>query len=135
MILLALALQAAAVPALGPIGRQELPAAGCAAFLWSAADRTLVAMASADPARLRIALDGKPVDLPLAARQRDGGFGLPATAEYRGGDAAATLDLSIVPRADLHDGAAVPQATLRIDRAGRDTLVVPLAGLIGCRPA
>lgn len=138
MILLALLLQVgtapASAPVLGAIGQQQLPAAGCAAYLWSAADRRLVALASADPARLRLALDGRaPTDLPRIAQHGDGGLGLAATAEYRSGDVTATLDLTIAVRADLKDGATVPQATLRIEQAGRDVLIVPLAGLIGCR--
>jgi hypothetical protein len=32
----------------------------------------------------------------------------------------------------LKDGAAVPEATLRIDRTGQDSVVVPVAGLVGC---
>ena len=133
MIALALALQAAAAPGLGAIGRQQLPTTGCAAFLWSAADRTLVAMASADPARLRIAIDGKPVDLPRVGQHGEGGLGLAASTDYRGEDMAATLDLTVASNAGLRDGAMVPQATLRIERTGRDTLIVPLGGMIGCR--
>ena len=137
MMLLALLLQAGTAPTLPPmlgaIGKQELPAAGCAAYLWSAADRKLVAMASADPARLRLALDGKTVDLPRLGQHGDGGFGLAATTDYRGGDVAATLDLTIASRGDLKDGATVPQATLRIEQPGRDVLILPLGGLIGCK--
>lgn len=118
---------------LAPLGRQDLPAAGCAAFLWSGDDHRLVAMASGDPANLRIALDGKPTDLPRAEQHGDGGYGLPATGVYRAGDVAATLDLTVTNRSDLSDGALVPQATLRIEAPGRDTLVMPLAGMIGCR--
>lgn len=134
MMILALALQAAPAPTLQAIGRQQLPATGCAAYLWGAADRKLVAMASADPASLRLALDGKPpVDLPRVAQRGEGGYGLAASADYRAGDIAATLDLTVATRADLKDGAAVPQATLRVEAAGRDVLIVPLGGMIGCR--
>ncbi|WP_254604864.1 hypothetical protein [Sphingomonas bacterium] len=117
---------------LDAIGRQQLPATGCAAYLWSAADRRLVAMASADPATLRVTIDGKPIDLPRTAQRGDGGFGLAASTDYRSGDLAATLDLTVATRGDLKDGATVPQATLRIEQAGRDVLIAPLGGLIGC---
>ena len=83
--LLALALQAAAPavppivsaasPLLGPIGQQALPAKGCAAYLWSTADRQLVAMASVDRATLRVSVGGKTVDWHAArsaARRRWG---------------------------------------------------------------
>ena len=48
-------------------------------------------------------------------------------------DVAATLDLTIASRGDLKDGATVPQATLRIEQPGRDVLILPLGGLIGCK--
>jgi len=142
MIALSLALiaQAVAAPAastgaapLGPIGRQALPAKGCATFLWSAAgDRQLVAMATADPAQLRIAVDGKAADYQRSAQSGPGGFGFAGTSEYRGGDLTVTVDLTITTDAALTAGAQVPTGAIRIDRAGRDTLIVPVAGLIGC---
>jgi hypothetical protein len=88
---------------LGAIGQQKLPAKGCAAYLWSMdAGRQLVAMATADPAQIRLAIDGK------------------------------TLDMAVAVRADISAGATVTSATLRIDRPGRDTVVMPVGGLIGC---
>lgn len=126
---------------LGAIGRQELPAHGCAAFLWVAGGAPTVAktgpaaMAIAEPALLRLSLDGTTVDLPRVSQHGQGGFGLAATTDYRTATLAATLELTIATRADLRDGAAVPQATLRLRRNGEDELVVPLAGLIGCRAA
>ena len=132
MILLALLAQAAA-PVLDPIGRQQLPATGCAAYLWSASDRQMVAMASADPAQLRVVVDGKPVDLARVSQHGEGGLGFAASTDYGSGEVAATLDLTVAIRADLRDGGTVPQATLRLEIAHRDALVVPLGGLIGCR--
>ncbi len=40
--------------------------------------------------------------------------------------------MTITTRGDLKDGAAIPEATLRIERTGKDGLVLPVAGLIGC---
>lgn len=123
----------AALP-LGPIGPQALPAKGCAAFLWSAGgDRQLVAMAVADPGTIRLAIGGKTGDYRRSAMAEQGGFGFGGSNEYRGGDVVATLDLQIVTNANLTNGAQVPAGTLRIDRTGQDTLVIPVAGLIGCR--
>ena len=51
---------------------------------------------------------------------------------YRGGDVTATLDMAVAVRADISAGATVTSATLRIDRPGRDTVVMPVGGLIGC---
>lgn len=121
-------------PVLGPIGRQALPAKGCAAFLWDAqpAGRRLVAMATADPARLRLHLDGRTLDVARAAQQGAAGFGFSGLTEYRGVDLVAVLDMGVEMRADLKGGGVVPAATLRIERPGRDVLVTPVAGLIGC---
>ena len=135
MIAALLLLQSAAAgPAgLGAIGRQTLPAHGCAAYLWSAAETPqLVAMAGADPATLRIALDGRTVDLARSQQSGEGGFGFAGVTAYAGTDVVATLNMTITADANLTGGASVPQATLRIDRRGGDSVVVPVAGLIGC---
>lgn len=134
MILLPLLLQAAP-PVLGALDRQALPARGCAAYLWSVTDRSFVGVAGADPASLRLKIDGKVVDLPRAAQVGQGGYGLAATSTYEGAGVAATLDLTIAPRDDLTQGALVPQATLTLRRTGADELVQPLGGLIGCAAA
>lgn len=130
--LLPLLLQAAALPAIGPIGRQELPARGCAAYLWSAADRQLIGMATADPAMLRLSVDGRRLDLPRAASDGSGALGFAASQRYDAGGVAATLAMTVVVRADLQRGGQVPSGLLTIERAGRDTVVLPVAGLIGC---
>jgi hypothetical protein len=137
-LLLLQALPPAAIPAgppppLGAIGPQELPAAGCAVFLWSAAgDRTLVAMAT--PARLRLAIDGRPpADLPGTGGEGTTTLGFAARTSYKGGEVSATVDLTIVARSDITAGATVPQGALTVAGPGRDTVVVPVAGLIGCR--
>lgn len=137
---LMLALQAAgSVPSPNPgsgplaaIGKQTLPAKGCAAYLWTLSDRQLVAMASADPARIRLSIDGKPTDFALATQSGAAGFGFAGVTQYRGGDVTATLDMAIATRGDITAGATVTDASLRIDRPGRDTIVVPVGGLVGC---
>ncbi|MEG3165372.1 hypothetical protein U1701_12285 [Sphingomonas sp. PB2P19] len=137
--LFALALQAAGPStmidsgSLGAIGTQALPAKGCAAYLWNVSGtRVLVAMAGADPAQLRIAVDGKTKDYARTAQSGAGGFGFAAVTEYRGGDVTATLDMTITTRGDLAQGATVMPASLRIDRPGHDTIIVPVGGMIGC---
>jgi len=140
-LLLAAAVQTApasppapATPALlGPIGQQRLPAKGCAAYLWSAADRQLVAMATADPATIRISLGGRTVDLvrtggtPAAAR-----LGFADSAEYRGGGVTVRLSMDVVQQEGLTAGARVPIGALAVERENADSVVVPVAGLIGC---
>ncbi len=117
--------------ALGAIGRQALPAGGCAAYLWTMAEpRTLVAMAA--PTRLRISLDGKPLDLVRTGAEGPETLGLSTMTRYAAGDVTATLAIRVEPRADLTGGALVTDATLTITPAGRDTIVAPVGGLVGC---
>lgn len=118
---------------IGALPRQQLPAHGCAAYLWSAGgSRQLVAMAGADPALLRVSLGGTPTDLVRTAESGGGTLGLSADTEYAGTGVTATLQMQIVTREALTGGAQVPEGTLQIDRPGQDTIVLPVAGLIGC---
>jgi hypothetical protein len=130
MIALLLAMQA--VPTLGALPRQTPPSRGCAAYLWSRGDRRFVAVAAADTASLRVMLDGKAVDAARDTQVGVAGYGLAERATYRSGDTVLTLEMAVAPRGDLSDGAAVPEATLTVERAGSDTVVHPVAGLIGC---
>lgn len=139
LLLLPAALAAADPPAaidglpLGGLRPQNLPKRGCGAYLFSTGrTKTLAAMALAEPASLRLALDGAVVDYPRERQGGVGGYGFAGETVYRGRDVTATLSMTIVERADLRLGATVPEATLRVDRPGKDSLVVPLAGLIGC---
>lgn len=117
---------------LGPIGQQDLPREGCAAYLWSLSEpRQLVAMA--EPARLRIRLDGKPVDLPRTAVEGAAGLGLGTSTRYAAGEIAATLELAVAERPDIAKGALVSGATLTVQHAGGDATVTPLGGMVGCR--
>lgn len=118
---------------IGVIGRQALPPKGCAAYFFTAtAKRELVAMATADPATLRLAIDGATIDVARATQSGTGDYGFAASTVYRGAEVTATLDMTVARRADLTSGAAVPEASLRVDRPGKDGFVVPLQGLIGC---
>lgn len=141
-LLLALAVQAATPAAqtpaiggassLGPIGRQALPARGCAAYLWSIADRQLVGMASVDPATLRVSIGGRTLDLARTAVSGATALGFAATTDYRGEGVTARLTMEVVQQEGLTAGARVPGGALQIDRPGADGVVVPVAGLIGC---
>jgi hypothetical protein len=118
---------------LGGLPKQALPAKGCAAFLWSATGtRALVAMATADPAQLRLSIGGTITDLARDQQQGAEGFGFADTIVYKAGDVTATLTMTIATRGDLKDGASVPEGTLRFDRTGQDSVVLPVAGLVGC---
>ena len=140
LFLAALTQAAAAAPTpsidglpIGAIPRQDLPARGCAAYLWTATGtRALVAMAQADPARLRLSIGGTIIDLERSAQLGAGGFGFAETNDYGGGSMAAKLTLKIETRGSIVGGAMVPEGILQIDRAGQDSIVVPVAGMIGC---
>ena len=118
---------------LAELPKQDLPPKGCAAFLWTTSGtRTLVAMATADPGQLRLSLGGAITDLARASQQGDAGFGFANSAEYGTADVTATLDMTVVARGDIKDGAQVSGGTLRLDRKGQDGVVLPIVGLIGC---
>lgn len=118
---------------IGAIPKQELPQHGCATFLWTATQtRALVAMMTSDPARIRFAPDGKPLDLVRTAQTGAGDFGFLDHTDYAGGALKVSVDMEIVTRSDLQQGGLAQNATLRIDREGADTIIVPVVGIIGC---
>jgi hypothetical protein len=118
---------------IGAIPKQELPQTGCAAFFWTATQtRTLIAMASSDPARIRIAPDGKLVDLVRVRQSGPGDFGFLAQTAYAGGALSVTIEMAIARRGDLTQGGVVEGGTITIAREGGDSLIVPVVGIIGC---
>ncbi len=139
-LMLAAAPQAATPPPraidglpIGGIPKQELPAQGCATFLWTATQsRILVAMMTTDPARIRFAPDGRLVDLVRIGQQGPGDFGFLSHSDYAGGALKVSVDMEIETRGDLVQGGIARNATLRIDREGADTVIVPVVGIIGC---
>ena len=78
------------------------------------------------------AIGGTVVDLERTAQTGTAGFGFSQTNEYGGGSTTAALTMRIETQETLSQGAVVPEATLRLDRAGQDTIVMPVSGLIGC---
>lgn len=120
----------------GELPQQRLPASGCAAYLWSkGTTHALVAMASADPARLRLSLGGAIADYPRTAQQGAAGFGFDRTTTYQAGEVTAILDMAIQTQSDLTQGAEVSSGTLTLERPGQDTVIMPVGGLIGCAAA
>ncbi|MBS0478000.1 MAG: hypothetical protein JSR79_01715 [Proteobacteria bacterium] len=118
---------------IGAVPKQDLPAKGCAAFLWTRGpSQAMIAMAVAEPATIRLTIDGKVQDFAMTAQTGAGGYGFSHTAEYKGGDVTATLEMTITNETSLQSGARISDATLSIARPGRDTVVVPAGGLIGC---
>lgn len=117
----------------GQLPEQQLPASGCAAYLWSkSTTHALVAMATADPAQVRLSIDGVVVDYPRTAQHGASGFGFDRWTTYRRGDVTAVLDMQIATQSDLTDGAEVTAGTLMLERSGKDVVILPVGGLIGC---
>ncbi len=118
---------------IGAIPKQELPTGSCAAFLWSKTQTTaLVAMLTSEPAQIRFAPGGTVTDLVRVGQSGAGARGFAANTDYAGGDWRVTVSIDVVDRADLLDGAQIPSATMRLDREGHDSVIIPVAGLIGC---
>lgn len=119
-----------AISALPP---QQLPARGCAAFLWTRTpSMALVAMTTSDPASLRLTIDGKVSDIPISAQNGIGGLGFSQITEYKGGDSTATLQIIVKTDASAPKSGSISDATLRIDRVGQPSVVIPVAGAISC---
>lgn len=117
----------------GPIPQQQLPSGSCAAFLWAkTASNPLIMMIAASPPLVRYAPGGVVGD--LAQRSSSGApiDGIYPQASYAGADARVDIDLTIVERLDLKDGALVQGGTVTITQTGKDGIVVPVDGLIGC---
>lgn len=113
--------------------RQSLPTRGCAAYLFVRGTApTFIAVAGADPAQLRLSIGGVVTDMARTSQSGAGSFGFAGVTEYAGGDIRAILDMKIETRGDVKDGAVVDEASLRIDRAGQDSVVVAVAGIVGC---
>ena len=118
---------------IGALPKQDLGSGQCAAFLWTRTPaRALVAMISANPALFRYAPAGVVTDLARTTMVGDAKFGLSPQASYASSDTSIAVDLTIEERGDLKDGAAVPAGTISITQSGADTLIVPVAGIIGC---
>ncbi|MET3827311.1 hypothetical protein ABIC16_003004 [Sphingomonas sp. PvP055] len=122
---------------IGSIPRQELPRKGCAAYLWTASGtRALVAMATGgggtDPARLRLSIGGKVTDLDRTGQLGAISLGFPETTTYAGAGTTIKLTMRAETRTSITDGGAVPDGILELDRTGQDSVIIPVAGLIGC---
>ena len=90
------------------------------------------AMAQADPGRLRLSIGGTMTDLDRSAQSGAGGFGFGESNDYGAAGISAKLTMKIETRESISSGAVVTEGLLQLDRAGQDTVVVPVGGLIGC---
>ncbi|OYQ24034.1 hypothetical protein CHU93_16550 [Sandarakinorhabdus cyanobacteriorum] len=126
---------AAAAPAAGPLTElppQQLEPGRCALFLWDKASRQRIAMLSASPtASLRARIDGQLIDLPQASASGSAVMGFAPNARYR--SAARQLDVAVTILPTGSGGAVVRDGSLTVTEADGSALVIPVAGILGCR--
>ena len=122
-----------------PLPFAELPAqtlakGQCALFLWerAAGPGRRILMATPQPGVARVAWRGAVVDLPQAGGSGDAVFGLTPRASYADARGNLDLDLDFGSGAPLAGGLIVRTGSLSFTPAGGDTVVVAVAGLIGC---
>lgn len=121
-MLLAAAAQAGLAMPLDELPTQKLEPNRCVTFLWTRMQPPVrVAMIDEKTRTLRIRRD-KVMDL---AESADGAFSA--------GDLRISLDLDYRDQPGLTDGQLVDQGAMRIEQAGKDALVLPVAGLRACQ--
>ena len=81
---------------------------------------------------LRLSLDGKTADYPISAQNGIGGLGFSQITEYRGAGVVATLQGNVRTDAGAPNSGSISDGILKIERAGRAAIVIPVAGAIGC---
>lgn len=139
MIALAAALAVAGVLPLDELPPQRLAPQQCALFLWDRDSQRRIAMASSAPPApaagaspgLTIVTGGRIQRLAATDSAGVPVLGFAPHASYRGGDLTITTDLGIEPTPV--GGAIVRDGTLTLTLADGTTVVVPVAGLIGCQ--
>jgi len=126
MMMLALLAQTAialSLPDFNELPQQKLTAGRCVIFLWTRSEPPRrIAMADEAAKTLLVHYRGKPLLLPSTG-----------TGSYGSSALSITLDLDIVGREGLSDGAIVSQGSLRVDQAAKDSMVVPVGGIRGCQ--
>ena len=78
-------------------------------------------------------VDGTTRDLPRVTAVGATALGFAQSATFAAGDITAMLQLNVTTREDLSGGGVVGDGVLQVARAGRDAIVVPVGGLVGCR--
>lgn len=130
-----IALQVAAAQPVGPLSElppQVLEPGHCALFLWDKASRQRIAMLTASPtASLRARIDGQFTDLPQASASGTAVMGFAPNARYRSAARQFDLAISILPTGN--GGAVVREGSLTITEADGSAMVIPVAGILGCR--
>jgi hypothetical protein len=126
MILLALLAQAAASMPLADFAElppQKLSGSGCVIFLWTKGKPPRrIAMADETARTLLVQYRGRPLQLASTG-----------PTSYASTSLSITLDLDIVGREGLSEGALISQGSMRVEEPGKDSSVVPVGGIRGCQ--
>lgn len=117
-------------PALAELPPQPLTSGQCALFLWDRASGRRIAMIMANPAILRLMIDGRSTDLPREVADGGAVMGFAPVTRYRSAARRYEVRLTILPATT--GGAVVRDGSLAITEADGSSLVLPVAGLAGC---
>lgn len=118
---------------LGVLPPQGAPRAGCALYLYHEAQgRRLVLSADSSDGAARIMLDGTVITLPLLSFDGIPQSGFSDRMRFGAGDVAVTVELAPDARTAMQGGAAIDGGSLRLDRAGADSVALPVQGVIAC---
>jgi hypothetical protein len=129
--------QAAPPGPIGPLAElppQTLAPGQCALFLWERAPSARrLAMLSAAPPFARVMTATGQRDLSQIAAAGEPRFGLTPEASYGDGALTLSVDLRFEEAQGLVGGALARDGALSVAIAGGETLVIPVAGILGCR--
>lgn len=120
---------------IGSLPAQELAVGSCGLFLWTkGAEPQLVFVSDSRSPTARMVLDGEIRTLQRTSAEGAGGYGQFVRQSFTSGETVIALGFEPEARPGLVDGAAVPRGALRLtDGEGWD-MVLPVAGLIACKP-
>lgn len=118
-----LAMLAAGAFELGELPPQRMAAGQCLTFLWTRTQPPVrIAMIDEAARAVKVQRAGRVEEAP---RIRPG--------TYQLGDITLRLDLDLESRQGLKDGNIVSSGTVTLEQAGADSVVMPVAGIRGCR--
>lgn len=122
--------------ALEGLAAQTLVAGRCSLFLWSKTDRPVfILFATENPAQALVRIGGR--DRKLARRATSGNslLGHYERQTFSADKYSLDVDLTYVRDGKILDGAIIERGVMRSSDAKGVTTVVPVGGMIGCKPA
>jgi hypothetical protein len=131
------ALPAAPPGPIGPLAElppQTLGPGQCALFLWERAPSARrLAMLSAAPPFARVMTADGPRDLAQTEGAGEPRFGLTPEAAYADATLRLRVDLRFEDAQGLVGGALARDGALAVEGPDGETVVIPVAGILGCR--